>query len=227
LGISEERIIIDGTDGAFLDRDENGLFLGCGDQKIRGDFSKMVRRIKQANLERELLIKASRIKGHNDGLTAVDATAGLGEDSLLLAAAGFCVTLYEKDPVIAALLEDAMNRAKNIPELSQTVSRMTLIKEDSISAMRSLDIHPDVILLDPMFPERQKSALVGKKFQLIHLLEKPCEDETELLNAAVMAHPRKIIIKRPLKGTWLGGRKPDYSINGKAIRYDCIVMPPV
>ena len=42
---------------------------------------------------------------------AVDATAGLGEDSLLLAAAGFEVTLCEADPVIAVLLEDALTRA--------------------------------------------------------------------------------------------------------------------
>ena len=157
---------------------------------------------------------------------ALDATAGLGEDSLLLAAAGFHVRMYEKDPVIAALLEDAMNRAKELPELSAAVSRMELFKEDSISAMKNTDTSPDIILLDPMFPQRQKSALVGKKFQLIHILEKPCEDEKDLLDAAISAHPRKIIIKRPLKGSFLGGRKPDYSISGKAIRYDCIVLPP-
>ena len=226
MDVSREHILIDGTDGAFLSRDENGLFLGFEDQKIRGDFSKMTRRLKQANLERELLVKASRLKGHNCPLKAVDATAGLGEDSLLLAAAGFHVLMFEKDPVIAALLEDAMNRAREMPELTAAVSRMELFKEDSISAMRTQDLHPDVILLDPMFPQRQKSALVGKKFQLIHILEKPCEDENDLLDAAISAHPRKIIIKRPVKGAFLGGRKPDYSITGKAIRYDCIVLPP-
>ena len=146
--------------------------------------------------------------------------------SLLLAAAGFHVLMFEKDPVIAALLEDAMNRAREMPELTAAVSRMELFKEDSISAMRTQDLHPDVILLDPMFPQRQKSALVGKKFQLIHILENPCEDENDLLDAAISAHPRKIIIKRPVKGAFLGGRKPDYSITGKAIRYDCIVLPP-
>lgn len=226
MDVSGERILIDGTDGAFLERDENGLFLGAEDQKIRGDFSKMARRLKQANLERELLVKASRLKGHDGPLEAVDATAGFGEDSLLLAAAGFHVRMFERDPVIAALLEDAMCRAREIPGLSEAVSRMELFKEDSISALINADFRPDVILLDPMFPQRQKSALVGKKFQLIHLLEKPCEDENELLDAAVSARPRKIIIKRPLKGSFLGGRKPDYSIAGKAIRYDCIVLPP-
>ncbi|MBQ4243593.1 MAG: class I SAM-dependent methyltransferase, partial [Clostridia bacterium] len=37
-------------------------------------------------------------------------------------------------------------------------------------------------------------------------------------------HPHKIVIKRPLKGPFLAGRKPDYSLQGKAIRYDCIVL---
>ena len=75
-----------------------------------------------------------------------------------------------------------------------------------------------------MFPERQKSALIKKKFQLIHRLEKPCGNEEELLDAAVELCPRKIVIKRPAKGAFLAGRKPDYSLDGKAIRYDCFVF---
>ena len=69
-----------------------------------------------------------------------------------------------------------------------------------------------------------KSALVKKKFQLLHHLERPCEDEESLLQAAILARPRKIVIKRPLKGSFLAGRKPDYSLKGKAIRYDVLVF---
>ena len=101
---------------------------------------------------------------------------------------------------------------------------MTVYEGDSIEYMASLDSAPDVVLLDPMFPERQKSALIKKKFQLIHRLEKPCEDEEALLNAAVNLRPHKIVIKRPAKGAYLAGRKPDYSLDGKAIRYDCFVF---
>ena len=81
---------------------------------------------------------------------------------------------------------------------------------------------PDVIYLDPMFPARQKSAAVKKKFQLLHHLEAPCANEEELLLAAIAANPRKVIIKRPIKGPLLAGIKPSYSISGKAVRYDCI-----
>ena len=106
---------------------------------------------------------------------------------------------------------------------------MELHVGDSIEAMNraedSIGGIPDLVLLDPMFPERQKSALVKKKFQLIHRLESPCMEEETLLNAAIAAGPRKILIKRPLKGPWLAGRKPGYSISGKAVRYDCILLP--
>ena len=82
---------------------------------------------------------------------------------------------------------------------------------------------PDVILLDPMFPERTKSAAVRKKFQLLHHLEEPCADGELLLAAAIAANPRRIIIKRPMKGEYLGGVKPSFSLTGKAVRVDVIV----
>lgn len=75
-----------------------------------------------------------------------------------------------------------------------------------------------------MFPARQKSALIKKKFQLLQQLEQPCTDEDALLHAAIASAPYKIVIKRPLKGAWLADRKPDYSLKGKTIRYDCIVL---
>ncbi|MBR2000759.1 MAG: class I SAM-dependent methyltransferase, partial [Firmicutes bacterium] len=86
-------------------------------------------------------------------------------------------------------------------------------------------IAPDVIRLDPMFPERQKSALVKKKLQMIQKLETPCTDEKEIVSAAMSARPKKLIIKRPPKGPWLAGLKPDYSNEGKAVRFDCFVNP--
>jgi 16S rRNA (guanine1516-N2)-methyltransferase len=143
----------------------------------------------------------------------------------LLAAAGFRVALYERDPMIAALLCDALERAAEIPELKPIVERMEFHEEDSLKALEKLTEAPDVIYLDPMFPARQKSALVKKKFQMLHQLEQPCEEEQELLQAALACRPGKIVIKRPLKGAFLGDRKPDYSLKGKSIRYDCIVIP--
>lgn len=211
-------------DTLVLCLDADGLALVGNGQALRGDFTKMLSRLSPGNLPRELLVKASKIKGVDGPLTAIDATAGLGEDALLLAAAGFNVQLYEYDPVIAAILEDSIRRASMIPELADIVGRMQLMEADSLTALPKLATPPDVVLLDPMFPSRQKSALIKKKFQLLQQLESPCSDEKELLKSAIASHPRKVVIKRPLKGPFLAGRKPDYSLKGKAIRYDCIVF---
>lgn len=204
--------------------DSNGLALTGGGQMLRADFRRMLHRINPSNLNGELLVKAAKIKGIVVTPTAIDATAGLGEDAFLLAAAGFSIKLYENNPVIAALLQDALCRAAKVTELTSIIERMQLFKTDCLTALPQTKTRPDVILLDPMFPVRRKSALIKKKFQLLQQLEQPCLDESALLCAAIDCRPRKLIIKRPCKGPYLADRKPDYSIKGKAIRYDCIVF---
>lgn len=211
--------------GLELRRDADGLALAGGGMVLRADFSALLPRLRPDRLGRELLVRAARVRGV-EAPTAVDATAGLGEDSLLLAAAGFTVTMFEKDPVIAALLRDALERAAANPELAPVAARMTLVEGDSVAGLRDLGFSPDVVFLDPMFPERTKSAAVKKKFQLLHHLERPCDNEAELLGAALTAHPRKVVIKRPPKGPLLAGAKPSYQVAGKAVRYDVIVPPP-
>lgn len=252
----------------ILHRTEQGLVLEKEKMSLRCDFLEMLPRIKPGKLQTELLVKAAKIKRKaavtestkqaknkdvqseetndeypSDAPIAIDATAGLGQDSFLLAAAGFSVYMFEQDPIIAALLEDALDRAKSDPVLANIVERMHLFAEDSISALQRLGtslsrdeqmpqtsdsqpyltVKPDVIYLDPMFPERTKSAAVKKKFQLLHHLEHPCENEEELLSAAMNIQPRKIVVKRMAKGPFLAGKKPSYSIKGKSIRYDCYV----
>lgn len=214
-----------GEEGLTLRLDGEGLALVCGEQVLMGDFARMLPRLQSGRLPGELLVRAAKIKDPDHPLTAVDATAGLGEDSLLLAAAGFRVRLFERNPVVYALLADAVRRAAGIPELAGAVGRMELCCGDSIQGMKGLESPPDVILLDPMFPARQKSALVKKKLQVIQKLELPCADEAELLRTAMEAAPKKLIIKRPPKGPFLAGVKPDYPIAGKAVRFDCIVEP--
>ena len=193
----------------------NGLSLEGDGLVLRADLSRMLPRLKPANLQRELLVRAARLKGFEGVPTAVDATAGLGEDSLLLAAAGFEVALFERDPVIAALLADALERAASseVPQLVDAVCRMRLVEGDSLALLPSLTAR------------RTKSAAVKKKFQLLHHLEAPCADERELLDAALASGPRRVVIKRPPKGPHLAGVQPSYSLAGKAVRYDCIVIP--
>ena len=207
-----------------------GLTLVGDDMELRCDFEEMLPRIKPGRLQQELLVKAAKIKGTLSP-TAIDCTAGLGQDSFLLAAAGFTVRMFERDETIAALLEDGLTRAGNNPMVSGVAKRMSLEHSDSLQYLESLaqssEQAPDVIYLDPMFPARQKSAAVKKKFQLLHVLEKPCDEAEEdaLIRAAFAAGSRKVVIKRPVKGGHLAGIKPSYSITGKAVRYDVLVPP--
>ncbi len=207
--------------GLLLRLEEDGLSLTDGKLSMRGDLTSMLPRLKKNSLNGELLVKAAKKKAEDVLPLAVDATAGMGEDSLLLAAAGFRVLLFEYDPVIAALLADSLKRAAQHEVLAPIVARMTLTSGDSIEGMGALSESPAVILLDPMFPERQKSGLIKKKFQLLQQLESPCSSEAALFEAAIAAHPGKVIVKRPAKGPFLAQKKPSYSLKGKAIRYDC------
>ena len=216
---------------------KEGLCLEGAGLRLLPDFSSMRPRILKGNLQKEFLAKVSRIKspdGEKQQLYAIDATAGLGEDSFLLAACGYQVCMYERDPVISALLEDCLHRAAKDPQLALIASRMQIVQGDSIQALHALADRqatqdestaiPDLIYLDPMFPQRRKSGLIGKKLQLLQKLEQPCMEEADLLQAAMEVHPRRIVIKRPLKGPYLDGKKPHYSLEGKAIRYDCFTF---
>ena len=211
--------------GLILERRPDGLALTDGVITVQGDFSPLLARVRLGNLNRELLVKAARIKGISPkDLTAVDATAGLGEDALLLAAVGFEVTLFERNPIIAALLRDALERAGTDPALADIVGRMNLVEGESTTALAMLGFQPDVVLLDPMFPAKGKDAAVKKKLQMLQKLERPCDDEDALIEAAFAAQPRKVVVKRPVKGPHLAGRKPSYTLSGKAIRFDCYAL---
>ena len=134
-----------------LRRDEQGLALVGDGMVLRGDFSQLLPRIRKGRLSSELLVRAAKVRDCAEPW-AIDATAGLGEDSFLLAAAGFRVSMYESDPTVAALARDALDRAQANPDLADIACRMELFEEDSIEAMSHLGDTPDVIYLDPMFP---------------------------------------------------------------------------
>lgn len=228
---AESKVVAE-NDVAHLEHRPDGLYLVRRQLETKADFAKSLPRLKQGRLQSELLVKAAKPKSltpnANGKLIAIDATAGMGEDSLLLAAAGFEVIMFERDKVIAALLEDGLSRARKDDRLAEIVSRMTLRAEDSITALEKIAndqsiAAPALILLDPMFPARTKSAAVKKKFQLIHDLEQPCDDEEKLMRTAIGARPQKVVVKRPAKGPDLASIKPAYRIIGKAIRYDVVI----
>ena len=203
--------------------DSKGVSLSGFGLTYQGDFAEtMMHRVTNGRLQHEMLVKAA--SSEKEGRKAIDATAGMGEDAFLLAAQGYEVTLYEQNPVVAALLKDAIRRAKKNQILKDIAGRMKVVEADSVESMSKLLDPVDVIYLDPMFPARQKSSLINKKLQLIQKLEPPCSEETDLFDAALKVGPSRIIVKRPLKSEYLAGREPSYTLKGKAIRYDCYVL---
>ena len=209
--------------GLALEQRPEGLTLLGDGMELTGDFSQLLPRLRQDRLSKELLVRAAHIKGAEHPLRAVDATAGLGEDSLLLAAAGYEVLLVERDPVIAALLADCLRRARADERLAAMAGRMHLQPGEATLVLGQLPQAPHLVYLDPMFPAKGKAALTKKKLQLFQRLEPPCAQEEELLAAALAAGPRRVVVKRPLKAPALAGRKPSHSVEGKTIRYDVFV----
>lgn len=154
----------------------------------------------------------------------IDATAGLGRESFVLATLGCTVTLLERSPTIHALLQDGLARARTSgdSEVQAITARMTLhhtSAHDWLPKLSSATL-PDVIYLDPMFPERQKSALVQKEMRFFHQIVGEDRDSNELLDIARQYAKHRVVVKRPSHAPELGGCKPAFVISGKAVRYD-------
>ncbi|AVP95450.1 class I SAM-dependent methyltransferase [Aeromonas media] len=157
--------------------------------------------------------------------TVVDATAGLGRDAFVLASLGCKVTLIERSPVVAALLQDGLARAAQDLEIGSWVSeRMHLLQGPAVDNLLALSERPDVIYLDPMFPHKQKSALVKKEMRVFQSLVGPDLDADALLPAALKMANKRVVVKRPAYAGWLNEHKPSMAIETKGNRFDVYVM---
>ncbi|MEG5266699.1 class I SAM-dependent methyltransferase [Pseudomonas sp. JDS28PS106] len=151
----------------------------------------------------------------------LDATAGLGKDAFVLASLGCKVSLIERQPIIAALLEDGLARGQQDSEVGAIVSQMHLLTGNSIELIRNWQGEPpQVIYLDPMFPHREKTALVKKEMRLFRPLVGDDMDAPALLEAALALATHRVVVKRPRKAPCIEGPKPSHVLDGKSSRYD-------
>ena len=151
----------------------------------------------------------------------LDATAGLGRDAFVLASLGCSMTLIERQPLIAALLEDGLARARQSTEVAPIAAQMRLLQGNAIEMLSAwTDEAPQVIYLDPMFPHRDKSALVKKEMRLFRPLVGDDLDAPALLAAALALASHRVVVKRPRKAPCIEGAKPSYVLEGKSSRYD-------
>jgi hypothetical protein len=171
--------------------------------------------------------------GHDPLLRAVgrwsdvlDATAGLGGDAGTLAAAGRQVTLVERNPVLAAILEDAIRRWRGGGVVA--AASMRLVFADARAVLAST--RADVVFLDPMYPEpigdgrararKRAQARKAEAPRLLRLLAGDDVDQGELLSLARRAARHRVVVKRPRHAPSLAGRPPNGALSGRTVRYD-------
>lgn len=153
--------------------------------------------------------------------TVIDATGGWGGDTLLMCTQGYQVTILERQPMMAILLEDAMQRLSRTTWAKQNnVTIPSVININAIDYFLGNSVKADCIYLDPMFPpKRKQSALANKGMQLLHRLVGEDQDANQLLAAAKKTQTKRIVVKRPDYADSLGS-KPDQQFSGKLLHYD-------
>lgn len=188
-------------------------------------FGNAAMRHRRSSGHNELLGKAVGL-ARKPQMHVLDATAGLGRDSFILADLGCQVTLCERNPIVAKMLAFGLSNAAISEDewLQAVVQRMDLHVGDA-STLQVPDLQAvDVIYMDPMFPNRDKRARVKKEMALFHELLGPGDDADQLLLWALAQGVARVVVKRPPKAPGLSGRKPSHIISGKAVRYDVYVL---
>jgi 16S rRNA (guanine1516-N2)-methyltransferase len=150
----------------------------------------------------------------------VDATAGLGRDAFLLASLGAEVTLIERSAEIHRLLAEGMARGREADgRVAEAIGRMTLIHGDARDLLPALS--PEVVLVDPMHPERRKSSLVKQEMRTLRELVGTDDDKLELMRVALAVAGKRVVLKWPRRAAPMEGIPPcSHSIEGKTTRYD-------
>lgn len=167
---------------------------------------------------KELLARAVNVR---ENRFVWDATAGMGQDAFVLAALGANVCLFERHPLVAALLADGLSRASEHVPSHDIAQRMSLyFGSFTDNLFRQPEYpQPQVVYLDPMFPERKKSAAVNQAMQYFQAAVGEDNDATEYLTQARKVAVKRVVFKRP---KWAKALIDDvaYFYEGKNTRFD-------
>ncbi|WP_438950088.1 class I SAM-dependent methyltransferase [Psychrobacter submarinus] len=229
----------EGEQAALLLDNKNKLSLLKDGLSVAPEWDKLQRRVVSAGRKSELILRAAKISADSQ---VIDATAGFGHDSLILASTGAQVMMLEQEPLMALLLFSEQQRMSAQPNWQKLMARLTIINTDALSYFAQLQknttdqaVAVDVVYLDPMFPEDSyqdsktgKGAKVGKQMQALHHLAHPptLDEEMALLNKAqaVVADNQegrgRVIVKRPQQAPFLAQQNPDESWHNAAVRFD-------
>ncbi|GJM20235.1 MAG: ribosomal RNA small subunit methyltransferase J [Planctomycetota bacterium] len=215
-----------------LERDTQGLWLVGREGSLRGRAQvnlvdgALGDRLRRGVSTKEALARAV---GARDGKrpAVVDLTLGWARDTALLSTLGCRVHARERSPVMAALLEDGLARAHREPRLRAVCERISweFVQDDSalgFDAPNPTMGAAPVLLMDPMFPGRESSALVRLPLRLAAAVVGADLDATELLAAALAAPAARVVVRRPRGSPALqASRAPDLTVDGgRTTRFD-------
>jgi 16S rRNA (guanine1516-N2)-methyltransferase len=180
---------------------------------------------KSQPLSRALGLRSLRAQ---DAPFVFDATAGMGVDAFFIAALGCRVRAVERSPVVFALLEDGKRRLDLSADMRSVASRLTFELGDAFALLSEINeaTRPDVVYLDPMYPEegRSDSALPKKPMQMFRRLIGDDQDVAKVFEIACARAKERVVVKRPLHAEFLGEIKPTHVFKGKTARYDMYLV---
>ena len=179
----------------------------------------ILHRLKYGKGRGQNLAKAVGMK-FNKNRNIIDATAGLGYDSFILASLGAKVTLIERSQKMHELLQNGINEGISFGgEIEKIINRMELLFGDSKDILPKLT--PEVIMIDTMYKDRKKTALVKNNMRLVREIVGPDSDYIELLKVALNSAKNRVVLKQPRYAEPIKEiRKCSHQILGKSIRYD-------
>ena len=205
---------------------------------VAPDWKSLQRRVVSAGRKSELLLQACKL---TDKSQVLDATAGFGHDSLILASTGAQVTLLERNPLMALLLMNEQQLMSQQVNWQKLMARLNIVCADSAQFMKPCLIQIkkeqvvntsgyDVVYLDPMFPENSyentatgKGAKVGKHMQALHHIAQPPDlrEEQEAINSSLKYGVARwpVVVKRPAAAPYLLNQS-DESWHNDVLRFD-------
>ena len=183
----------------------------------------ILHRLKYGKGRGQNLAKAVGMK-FNKNRNIIDATAGLGYDSFILASLGAKVTLIERSQKMHELLQNGINEGISFGgEIEKIINRMELLFGDSKDILPKLT--PEVIMIDTMYKDRKKTALVKNNMRLVREIVGPDSDYIELLKVALNCAKNRVVLKQPRYAEPIKEiRKCSHQILGKTIRYDIFMI---
>lgn len=214
--------------------DDVPILIFEGDRRLRLDFedSRYRRKLRGKN---ELLAKAVGIKTIPTAPRVWDLSLGLAEDAWTLARLGCEVWGFERQPLLARLVESSLanyrRRVEPGSHWDESAARLHVVAQAAQQGLREWGSataevpRPSVIYFDPMFEGTGKSsALPRLEMQLLRAWIGADEDQGEVFQMARALPGVRLVVKRAAKAPTMG-EAPTHSFVGEKVRYDMYQNP--